>query len=330
MDLKENQNFNSENENNHSEFLIIHDKNEELREKIVDIFSIRLMLLEQSYQEKETDVNHMMFKLHSVIKIGNDIKTNFLAVKINRNSNQIDQEDLLNCSKMSTISKRSFSSNKASLGKHFNKNIKPQEKLSKFSQKVSINICSSHSQDTNINRSILNKRAKNDSPNTPPKVPSQNKFNINSKVKILKPESSNTNNKVIIKKSDDLLIKVNIRKSPIINTNTNLGKIIKETFTVDKSKQLKRKTNSYDLNAGNNVKVKTLNQANNSSQLTNISNPQINKYHSSDNNSAELFVNRINNNPATYILEPKKLKDNLIINQKTNQKITHLLFDHGQ
>ena len=95
-DLKDNNIFNSEH-SNISDILPNQDTNEELSEKLVDVFSIRLTQLEQSYKEKETDVKDLMFNLHSVIIIGDEIKTSIpdFKVKAIGNRHQI-QEDMLN------------------------------------------------------------------------------------------------------------------------------------------------------------------------------------------------------------------------------------------
>ena len=332
-DLKDNNIFNSEH-SNISDILPNQDTNEELSEKLVDVFSIRLTQLEQSYKEKETDVKDLMFNLHSVIIIGDEIKTSIpdFKVKAIGNRHQI-QEDMLNSSKLSTMSKRSVSSNKASVGKQFGKNSEPKDKFSKFSQNVAINICSSQSQEMNLNRSILVKNPKKDVPNTPTKVPVQNKFNVNNKSKLLKPEP--VINKGPIKKSDDNMVKVDIKKSPLMHSNVN-EKNTKEPVNKmpGDNKPFNRKTNSDDLTVALNPKM--VNPSSKFPQSSEVQKSHVNNYHSSGNINSELFVNQINNKASTYKFEPKKLKNNLdnkskeklinFLGNRDNQKILNLIF----
>jgi hypothetical protein len=304
--------FNSQNENI-SEIILPQEHNDIISGKLVDTFSIRLSQLEESYKEKDADISSLMYKLHAIILSGLDIKTKIPPVKVfgKKNFSSNNAEDNLNRSNISTISRRSISVSKAGNTKQFGK-VEPKDKMAKFSQKAAINICSSQSQDSNINRTILSKSPNRDAASNNQQKPKvvQNKFN--NKSNSLKVADSN--NKRAINKSDDKqtkFISSNNIKSPLIHTNTYDAKKAKETQNHEVNKPLRRKTNSDDLKTNNNNQK--LNTSNNqitktSTEISQVSKNHSGKYHStSATSSSDIFVNNNNNNKTVnYKFKPKK------------------------
>jgi hypothetical protein len=107
-------------------------------EKLLDLFAIRLSHLEEAYSTKESCVTELMFGLHAITLIAGDMKTKYCIAKPTPLRKK-QKEDDLNCTNLSTLSKRSTSSRvfKANL-----LNPKPQgkDKFAIVSPSVAINI----------------------------------------------------------------------------------------------------------------------------------------------------------------------------------------------
>ena len=108
--------------------------------QLLDFFSIRLSILEESYSSKEIEVSDLMFKLHHITLTSNKIQSNIpknqLYIEGKIKSSQKDED--LNSSKISIMSRRSSSSSRVNKNDFQHKNTK--DKLALYSPKVAINI----------------------------------------------------------------------------------------------------------------------------------------------------------------------------------------------
>ena len=108
--------------------------------QLLDFFSIRLSILEESYSSKEIEVSDLMFKLHHITLTSNKIQSNIpknqLYIQGKIKSSQKDED--LNSSKISIMSRRSSSSSRVNKNDFQHKNTK--DKLALYSPKVAINI----------------------------------------------------------------------------------------------------------------------------------------------------------------------------------------------
>ena len=113
---------------------------ENLNHQLLDYFSIRLSLLEESYSRKEIDITSLMFKLHYITMTSKDIKSHLQPKPIdNCLIKNRGNEENLNCSKMSSMSKRSESYSRTKIKDFMQKNHL-NDKMGLLSPKVAINI----------------------------------------------------------------------------------------------------------------------------------------------------------------------------------------------
>ena len=134
-----------------------------INQQILDFFSIRIAYLEESYSRKENEVTDLMFKLHAITLISYDMKTQLPNPIIGKRKNitcESNDEDL-NSSKMSTMSRRSNSSTRSSKKDFLQQKTNPRDKMALFSPKVAINIMFNQEKDRNssssLDKSILRK-----------------------------------------------------------------------------------------------------------------------------------------------------------------------------
>ena len=127
-----------------------------ITQQLLDFFSIRISYMEESYSRKEIEVTDLMFALHAITLIANEMKAQLPNPIIGKRKvvNFDSNEEDLNSSKMSTMSRRSNSSSRSGKKDFVQQKTNPRDKMALFSPKVAINIMFNQEKDGNSSSSL--------------------------------------------------------------------------------------------------------------------------------------------------------------------------------
>ena len=153
----DNFNFSSNNEENLEQLFERRNSTiDSINHYLSEFFSIRLAFLEESLLTKEIDVTNLMFKLHSINLISNEMKVQLPVSIIEKRKKMTveSSEEDLNSSKMSTVSRRSNSSSRSGKKDFLQPKTNPRDKMALFSPKVAINIMFNKEKDGNNSSSV--------------------------------------------------------------------------------------------------------------------------------------------------------------------------------